>query len=242
MGDVLGSKIVEVVLDYCRSKRDWEKWRRRHSANRYSYERWRNECSPTEPCLSKELASLAEERDRLKDWRRTIRQSFEQDFCRLDVKDSPLGVIWKQLADEFIEETAVDYQRTLLGCKEDYEAHIAEEDAARTRWEERLNAEKKHKRPKEVRRFIGEFLKDLAAEPMPGFNQSMRKKYETRIKRSGVPLTEKEKAQLKSKVFDKWLANGQIADRERTKRYARFLKKCDEGYYPNADEWLKRGK
>lgn len=242
MGDVLGSKVVEVFLGYCRGKRDWEKWRRGHSAKRYRYETWRNEWSPPEPCLAKELTQLTEERDRLKDWRRKIRRWFEQDFRQLTIANSPLGVIWKQLANEFIEETAVDYQRTLLGNKEDYEAHVAEEEAARTRWEERLNAEKKHKRPKEVRRFIGEFLKDLAAEPMPGFNQSMRKKYETRIRRSGVPLTEEEKARLESKVFDKWLANGHIADRERTKRYARFLKKCEEGYYPDADVWLKRGK
>jgi hypothetical protein len=160
----------------------------------------------------------------------------------LAIADSPLGVIWKQLAIEFAEETVVDYQRASLGCKEDYEAHMAEEEARQARWEERLEAEKKHKRPKEVRRFIGEFLKDLAAEPMPGFNQNKRKKYETRIKRSGVPLTEEEKARLGSKVFDKWMANGQAADDARRQSYARFMKLAEAGYYPDADVWLRRGK
>lgn len=242
MGDVLGAKVVEVVLDYCRNKRDWERWRRKHSANRYSYETWRDEYSPSKSCLAERLARLVEERDRLKDWRRTMRQSFDCSFRELAIANSPLGVIWKQLAIEFAEETVVDYQRASLGCKEDYEAHMTEEEERRARWEERLEAEKKHKRPKEVRRFIGEFLKDLASEPMPGFNQKMRKKYETRIKRSGVPLTEEEEARLESKVFDKWVANSHAADDARRQSYARFMKLSEAGYYPDADVWLRRGK
>ena len=69
MGDVLGSTVVEVVLDYCRNRRGWEKDRRNYSANRFSCEEWRRESSAQRTadssCWDREWNRIAEWRDRL---------------------------------------------------------------------------------------------------------------------------------------------------------------------------------
>ena len=216
MGSVLDLKITDVIASYCEARRRWEDEYRENLKFHVS---------------EQTAARLIEER-------RKIEQDFRQRYGRFSVPDSPLGEIWNR----FIEETAKESERTCQLIADKVEKQRQELQKNKAKKDAKGGLYKPDPLPPEHKKFIREFLTDLNAEPIPGFTGKKREKYGRRIERSGLNLGKFTKEKLHRAVFWKYMRNLAHAQEARKQSYARFLKKCDEGYYPNADVWLKRGK